>query len=313
MQLPGEWGNVNNLRGRGWNMIALPFATEPESQLNYRLMINQYNETLKFSLVDKGVPNRGIEGSNPSIESDQFVVALDYEQTIAQIDAADFPESGKAGEENLTIHHEPGLLLHMTNNSTNDFDLARLATIPHGNSVLAMGKSQPASNGVVPINPENGLPIGGPPDIDHPYLSPYKHFQHNPFKGKVTDVEFQGFDPTMPHLLLEAANMGLEVNKTTVLEVDSTVETAGISNIPFVVAQAESSEMKSTFWIQELKDRDEDNKPKLRLQYMQVVMLDFFPRRDGEPGRIRWPHISINTMEKISNDVSKDVSMPMMT
>ena len=57
--------------------------------------------------------------------------------------------------------------------------------------------------------------------------------------------------------------------------------------------------MKSTFWIQELAEKDKHGKPKLRLQYSQVVMLDFFPRRDGMPGRIAWPHISINTMEKV--------------
>jgi hypothetical protein len=34
-------------------------------------------------------------------------------------------------------------------------------------------------------------------------------------------------------------------------------------------------------------------------QYLRIVMLDFFPRRDDLPGRIGWPHISINTLEKV--------------
>jgi hypothetical protein len=59
--------------------------------------------------------------------------------------------------------------------------------------------------------------------------------------------------------------------------------------------------MNSTFWIQELEDKDLQGKPKLRLQYLQVVILDFFPRRDGMPGLIRWPHISINTMERVGD------------
>jgi hypothetical protein len=29
-------------------------------------------------------------------------------------------------------------------------------------------------------------------------------------------------------------------------------------------------------------------------------MLHFFPRPDGAPGRIEWPHVSINTMEKVA-------------
>jgi len=32
-------------------------------------------------------------------------------------------------------------------------------------------------------------------------------------------------------------------------------------------------------------------------------MLDFFaPRRDGLPGKVQWPHISINTLDKLSDD-----------
>ena len=60
--LPGVWKNLPNLPGRGWNMIALPFATPTNSPFpfNYRLLMNQYNEELKFTLIDKGVPNRGI-------------------------------------------------------------------------------------------------------------------------------------------------------------------------------------------------------------------------------------------------------------
>jgi hypothetical protein len=34
------------------------------------------------------------------------------------------------------------------------------------------------------------------------------------------------------------------------------------------------------------------------------VMLDFFPRRDGLPGRIGWPHVSINTLTKVSDEAA---------
>jgi hypothetical protein len=32
--------------------------------------------------------------------------------------------------------------------------------------------------------------------------------------------------------------------------------------------------------------------------FVQVVQLDFFARFDGGAGRIKWPHVSINTLEK---------------
>ncbi len=296
--LPGTWKNLPNLPGRGWNMIALPFATEPGSPFNFRLLVNQYNEELKFTLVDKAIPNRGIKRNGVTVEADQFLVALDYEQTISQLAADDFPKSGKAGNAGLAIHHEPGLWLYISNEVTDGLDLARLATIPHGDSVLALGKSG-KSNGASVIPKIDGLPEGVGQDLNNPYLGPYKHFHDSPFKGVITAPEFPGFDPTNPHLLLEAANQGVNIIKTTTLEVDTTNPSGGIVNIPFVIKQANATSMKSTFWIQELADKDIHGNPKLRLQYAQVVLLDFFPRRDGLPGPIRWPHVSINTMEKV--------------
>jgi len=289
--LPGVWKNLPGLPGRGWNMIALPFSTEPESRLNYRLLANQYNEELKFTLVDKAVPNRGIRREETTVDADQFLVTLDYEQQIKQIASADFPNSGKAGAPDLAIHHEPGLWLHMLNEVTDGLDIARLATIPHGDSVLALGRSS-ESDGAPTIAAVNGLPVGVEQDLESPYLAPYKHFHTNLFEGL--------FDPVNPHLLLEAANQGIDIVRTTTLEVDTTHPTGGIVNIPFIVKQANAASMKSTFWIQELAEKDHHGVPKLRLQYLQVVLLDFFPRRDGLPGVIRWPHVSINTMEKVS-------------
>ena len=100
--------------------------------------------------------------------------------------------------------------------------------------------------------------------------------------------------------ILRHANTNVDIVKTTTLSVDTKLENAGVVNIPFVVKEAEPVSMKSTFWIQELKKKDPDGKPKLRLQYSQVVMLNFFrPREDQLPGRAQWPHISINTLDKV--------------
>jgi hypothetical protein len=296
--LPGKWANVPNLVGRGWNMIALPFVAPKEANFpfNYRVLVNQYNEELEFTLVDKAVPNRGVRlGLGPDANTDQFLVTLDYQQSIKQIAADDFPKSGLAGPAGAAIHHEPGLWLHMTNGITDSLNIARLATIPHGDSVLALGRSSEHS-GTQSIPDLSGLPIGVDQDLNNPYLAPYKHFNDNLFQGL--------FNPVSPNDLLEAANQGVEVERTTVLDVDSTHPTGGIVNIPFIVRQANATVMKSTFWIQELKEKDKNGKPKLRLQYSQLVMLDFFKRVDGLPpgccpGLIQWPHVSINTLEKV--------------
>jgi hypothetical protein len=307
--LPGTWKNLPDMAGRGWNMIALPFSSAPDSQIDYRLLVNQFNEELKFTLVDKAVPNRGIEEGTPATNTDQLVVTLDYEQMITQIAADDRPSSGLAGAPNLAIHHEPGLWLHMTNFTTGGLDIARLATIPHGDSALGLGKSEIFS-GPPTIPPVNGLPIGVLQDLAaNPYLGPYKEFNDTPFPGNVTAPGFPGFNPVEPHLLLTGGVPGT-VARTTRLEVNTTVETGGISNIPFIVKQANATEMTSTFWIQELEETDASGGPIVILQYLQVVLLDFFPRRDGQDGLIRWPHVSINTMKKVAEPDYGRAEMP---
>lgn len=292
--LPGTWANKPNLPGRGWNMIALPFSPGAgQGGPPFRLLLNQFNEELKFQLVDKAVPNRGVDLSVPA-NTDQLIVTIDYEQAIAQIAADDFPRSGLAGAPELPIHHEPGLLLNMTNRTEDGPTIARLATVPHGDAALALGGFR-IEAGAPAIPAVNSLPIGVNQDFENnPYLAAYRHFHENPFEGL--------FDPTDPTALLKAANQGVNVKQTTVLEFDTTVEHGGINNIPFIVKQANASEMKSTFFIQEIED--EQGHTKLRLQYVQVVQLDFFPRVDGGPGRIKWPHVSINTMEKVSDAVN---------
>lgn len=288
--LPGVWSNTPNLPGRGWNMIALPFAGTP---LNYRLLLNQYNEKLKFSLVSNAVPNRGIVKDGATVvEADQFLVALEYQQSITQVAADDFPKSGDAGPPDAAIHLEPGLWLQMANEVVDGVDIARLATIPHGDSVLALGNSE-IVDGMPEIREINSLPEGVKQSLDNPYLLPYKHYHENLFKGL--------FDPTIPTELLRKANEGVKIARTTVLSVDTAISTGGVVNIPFIVKQANAVSMRSTFWLQELEEKDANGKPKLRLQYAQVVMLDFFKRTDGLPGLISWPHISINTMEKIAD------------
>jgi len=321
--LPGQWEAV----GTGWNMIALPFADGP---FDYRLLMNQYDETLEFTFVDDNVPNRGLPGviqdckkhKGKKQEADQFATTLDYQQAIRQQVAEDFPVSGLAGNSGLAIHHEPGLWLHMKNLQTIDKDfsategvvdavieVARLATIPHGNAVLALGTAT-KEKGMPEIPPISGLPIGRFEDLstpgydfnEDPYLEPYKHFIDNPFMGNVTAPGFPGFNPRDMNEILRFANQGVDIHRTTTLTVDSTRQSAGIANIPFVAKQAEPVSMKSTFWIQELKEKDKNGHHKLRMQYSQVVMLDFFrPREDGLPSRAQWPHISINTLEKITD------------
>ncbi len=320
-QLLGVWTGHKT----GWNMIALPFQDAPAAPMGFkfRVLMNQYNEELIFTFVDDKVPNRGLLRPG-TLESDQFVVTLDYQQKIAQFRAEDRPNSnGLAGLEGLPIHHEPGLWLYEKNRKSKDdqiiddavseveVDVARLASIPHGNSVLAIGKAA-VYKGMPEIPPLSGLPTGRfedvlTPDYDFrdainadPYLEPYRHYIDHPFMGDAGGIpNFPGFSPADMNQILRFANQGVNIVRTTTLTVDTNRKSAGITNAPFSVREAEPASMKSTFWIQELAEKDKNGNPRMRLQYSQVVMLHFFhPRQDEFPGRAVWPHISIATLEK---------------
>lgn len=282
--LPGKWVG---LPGRGWNLIALPFQGGP---YNYRLLMNRYDEVLKFNEVSKNVPNRGICFEGTAVATDQFVATLDYEQSITQIKAVDEPVSGLAGGPAAEIHHEPGLFLYMRNQTTDNIDIARLATVPHGNTALGLGTAK-TIEGAPEIPPMSALPIGVAQSLDNEYLQPYRHFRDNPFDGL--------FEPTDTTALLRGALAQDVVLSTQILHFDTTLRAAGVTNIPFIERQADASEMQATFWIETLEAQDENGDPILQMQYAQTVMLDFFPRTDGLPGLIRWPHVSINTLRRM--------------
>jgi hypothetical protein len=323
-QLPGVWSNEPGLTGRGWNCIALPFVapTAPGPvppggrPLDYRLLCNQFNENLKFDIVDDDIPNRGIDPAR-SQNTDELVVSLDYEQGITQIAADDFPLSGLAGAPDTAIHHEPGLILYTKDHPVtpdNPFDIARLGTIPHGDALLALGRTSVDRSGAGPTIPAvSGLPIGGPASIESPYLAPYKHFHENLFRGI--------YDPTTPASLLERGTVGASpftgtafdpahrIKKVRTFEFSTTFANGGIRNVPFVVTQANATEMHFTMWLIDLVDAHGNQH--LVMQYVQVVFLDFFDRFDGQPGQIRWPHVSINTLVKArKNPTGGPITMP---
>jgi hypothetical protein len=80
--------------------------------------------------------------------------------------------------------------------------------------------------------------------------------------------------------------------ETVVIKISTaSVQNHGIGNIPFVVSNANATQLDAIFWIEKVVDPEEgpDN-PYIQLQYVQRVILDF----DG----IHWPHISVATLVK---------------
>lgn len=341
--LSGTWHSHD----QGWNLIALPMSTPNK----FRLLMNQYGEMLKFNVADKKVPNRGVtpdtgEHAPDPVETDQLIDAVAYEQTIVQKAVADFPASTKREINGNPIHHEPGFFMHLRNHisvgkteedkleldengntiikhETGDpksLQIARLATIPHGNSVLAMGTVEYDLVVAPDIQIEDARPerLRNPDPETNEYLEPYKHFQDSPFFGNVAPGTngFPGFSPDDANKILRAARSALKIKSTTVLSFDTKYQNdhltgVPISNIPFVKREADVTEVHANFWIMELEKPNADAPSEFVMQYSQTVYLEFFDTdfkdengelikgKDGKPLRIRWPHVSINTLRKI--------------
>ena len=150
-------------------------------------------------------------------------------------------------------------------------------------------------------------------DVLIDYFEPYRHYHENPYKGKVQISGFGGFDPVYITELLRHTLKNIlmpigKIKRIMRLRVDSTLDHAavnrfihsGIINIQFVVRQADATAMNSTFLIYEIEDK-KTNQDRYFMQYAQNVILDLINHPDGHPGRARWPHVSINTMERVSD------------
>ena len=128
----------------------------------------------------------------------------------------------------------------------------------------------------------NALPVGVNPDVDNnPYLAPYKHFHDNPFKGTVPAPGFPGFDPTEPHLLLQLANQGANIVAYDGAGPRHRRPHRRDQEHP-VRGEAGQRRLDEVDVLDQRAGRaDAQGQSQLELQYLQIVMLDFFPKRDG--------------------------------
>ena len=112
--------------GRGFNQVLLPAF---HLQKTFRVQLNATVETLEFTQIGGPVPNRGSKG-----QDDILLYGYTYFQCVSDAFS------------NGALHIEPGIWLHVPptevppqTNST----VVRQATIPHGDSLLAIGEAKP--------------------------------------------------------------------------------------------------------------------------------------------------------------------------
>jgi hypothetical protein len=249
--LLGTW-----VGSRGWNLIAVPDGAK-----GFKLLIQRITETMTFTPVGALVPDRG--GAVGTL----LIPAVHYDLRVANADT-DEP-----------LHIENGMWLLL-----ND-QVARLSTIPHGDSVLAIG-THSSINGP-PAIPDNSAA----PDTGQPAPLGYADVYLN--------TKTPGFSPINPNQTLKDVIKAQDIVKTTTLSV-STVPDGGIVNIPFITQHANLTKFTSVLWIETVKVTDSAGKEAEfeQLQYSQQADLHFLPRFDDPKRLIMWPHISLNTLLK---------------
>ena len=261
-QLVNSLGPLASLLGtwmsnRGWNLIAVPSGTK-----SFQLLVRPYIETVTFTPIGAPVPNRG------GVET-LFVEGVLYELRITD------------AETNQPLHLENGMWLLLANDPDGGPTIARQATVPHGDSVLALGNYTIAA-GPPQIPDISSLPDtgkGAPLGYTDPYLT-----------------NLPGFNKTNPNANLQAIGQEQNIVQTVTMDV-STQNEGGITNIPFLVKHANASSFQGTFWIETVEPQYGGAQYQ-QLQYSQQTNIDFLPRFDDKTKLISWPHININTLVK---------------
>ncbi|HRH79375.1 MAG TPA: heme-binding protein, partial [Cellvibrionaceae bacterium] len=276
--LVGTWKSAP---GAGWNVIAVP-GTFPSAQNDqgFCLEVIPFLETLTFQPATIVAGNRGpvVNGT----QEDQAIVGLVYEQTVISDCGTDFC-AARGFPKGSVIHKETGMFLNITD-FNNDLNVARLSIIPHGNSVLALGKSIEDTSGpvTIPFGSASIAPIGG-----------NLGYAEGP---QFTIRQFPEFDQSNPNQILADTVSKQTLNSVTTFIMSTNNGTGGILNIPFIQNNVKAANMDCIFWIEEVADGAGQF---LQLQYTQTISLVFPRANDPQKTPITWPHVDVNTLRKV--------------
>jgi hypothetical protein len=262
--LVGNWHGAN-----GFNLIAVP-----DQKGDFELLIDPYTEALTIAKVPATTPNRGLI----VIEN---IPTLQYSTIISET----------ADKMNSLMHVEGGFWeLCPLSGRNAGFDIFRIASVPHGNAVEAMGNSSVSAGPPDFDGDFNAVPTG-----DLPPLSGYT----DKYIGEPLYPDFSPLFPThtLSKYLQKQIDAGFKVTKTVTLRV-STRNKGGIANIASLRTNAKATEFDATFWIETLEDKD--GHVFRQLQYAQRIMIDFPIKIDLAGQTISWPHVNVNTLTLVT-------------
>jgi hypothetical protein len=285
--LVGVWENIQipgSETPSGWNTISVPGQDK-----GFVFEVIPYSETLTFNPVVVQAGNRGPVVNGQQVE--QMIFGLLYEQQIVSECTTDFCNE-RGFPQGSTIHVETGLFLNL-GNPNGGYTIARMSTIPHGNSLLALGSSLETENpGTTFFSPASSIPT---------MLNGDRINQLGYSDQIIGNPQFAAFNQINPNAFLQSTLETLVrttggVTNMTVIEMSTNTPdaNAGILNIPFIQTNVNATKMDATFWIEDLTDSN-GNADQI-LQYSQTINLVFPATGSAQP--INWPHVTINTMRK---------------
>ena len=270
-------GLAGNRSGQGFNAIWRPHRGPSD----HFLELNVTNDQIDLAVINGQIPNRGLLQARIGLRG------LTYLQQIS--DANVEVNGAPAG-----LHIEPGVWINIppTTDPQEPTTIARLASIPHGTTILVQGTAATAAGGPsipgVSLTPFSIGQRAQPVDFDEQHLNKTTQFRTS--GAGLTGITQAMLDNPNRVLTRNPPN----VTTTTRLHVSSTAGTivgGGTSNTAFLVGtkdgpNADAAHVLATFWLQTLHG---DTEPK-RLQYSQTVLLNF--------AGLSWPHITVATLTK---------------
>lgn len=282
--LPGTW------QGSGFNIIWRPHKQtdgDPPKQDRF-LELNLTTETLEFSDSIGDIPNRGL------LQPDITMNGITYLQKISDFNL------------NSGIHIEPGIwaVVPATTNPQEPRTVVRMASIPHGTTIVAQGVSKVINSApTIPDNDIKPFVIGDPNNtIDFVEADLSK-----PTRFRSVPVQLHGVTQAMvnnPNSVLQTALQDQIIVETIELNVSTEplpppvppIVGGGTSNTAFLQGgaagpNAVTAEARSTFWIEKVQGQA-GGPDFLQLQYTQLVLLNF--------NGLSWPHVSVATLRKVT-------------
>jgi hypothetical protein len=267
--LPGFW------EGTGFGLIARPDFDSGNPD-GFFLQLNLLRETIEFRTIGSPVMNRG------SKQEDIAVFGVTYLHRVT--------DSITGG----ALHIETGswLVVPPTTEPKGKVSIARLSTIPHGNSVCAVGFPEyVVPTGSIEIPPSNTIPyaLSGqapPPGTKNPFLA-YDLGLDSPYRTSPVPPGITQAMVDDPITLLRDALAGQKVKHITRLIVSTTMG-GGVGNIPFITQNADVTSLDSVFAIERVEGPL--GVDFMQLQYAQTAPLDF--------RGMSFPHVTVGTLVK---------------